>query len=99
MSCATGFPTFRLLDAYVGWDPGDQPYDSPEGLIGFDDPRGVRLAPIFGLEPACPHVKRGHIYARTITPSIEQPFSAVFAELNRLYHARPSEILDAELCH
>jgi hypothetical protein len=62
-------------------------------------PAGVRLAPIFGLEPACPHVKRGHIYARTITPGIKQPFPAVFPELNHLYHARQPEILHAELCH
>jgi hypothetical protein len=54
-------------------------------------PAGVRMAPIFGVEPVCPHVKRGHIYARTITPDIEQPFPAVFAELNRLYHARHSD--------
>src|SRR5688500_12461493 len=44
MTCTTGFPTFRLLDAYAGWDPGDQPYDEPVILIGFDDPAGLRLS-------------------------------------------------------
>jgi len=44
MTCTTGFPTFRLLDAYAGWDPGDQPYDEPVNLIGFDDPAGLRLS-------------------------------------------------------
>ena len=44
MSCVSGFPTFRLLDAYVGWDPGEHPHDQPENLVGFDDPKGLRLA-------------------------------------------------------
>ncbi|MFI6638400.1 phage tail protein [Streptomyces sp. NPDC050504] len=41
MTCTPGPGTFRLLDAHVGWDetPG-----STEGLVGFTDPRGVRLA-------------------------------------------------------
>src|SRR5262245_38192009 len=46
MSCNSGFPTFRLLDRYAGWDAGDQVYNSPENLIGFDDEIGVRLGPI-----------------------------------------------------
>ena len=46
MSCTSGFPTFRLLDAYAGWDPGVEAYDLPEGLVGFDDPEGLRLAAI-----------------------------------------------------
>ena len=46
MTCSAGFPTFRLLDAYAGWDPGDQPHDSPVNLIGFDDPAGLRLGPL-----------------------------------------------------
>lgn len=41
MSCASGIKKFRLLDAYVGWDPS-----SVEGLIGVDDPAGLRLAAI-----------------------------------------------------
>jgi len=44
MSCTSGFPTFRLLDAFAGWDPGDQPYDAPQNLVGFSDPAGIRLA-------------------------------------------------------
>jgi phage tail-like protein len=39
MSCAPGPATYRLLDAHVGWDEADV-----TGLVGFDDPRGVRLA-------------------------------------------------------
>lgn len=39
MSCAPGPATFRLLDAYVGWDPGEA-----VGLVGLSDPDGVRLA-------------------------------------------------------
>ena len=46
MSCTSGFPTFRLLDTYAGWDQGDQ----PENLAGFVDPEGnpedLRLRPL-----------------------------------------------------
>jgi phage tail-like protein len=44
MSCTSGFPTFRLLDSYAGWDQGEDAYDKAENLVGFDDPKGVRLA-------------------------------------------------------
>lgn len=46
MSCSSGFPTFRLLDAYVGWDQGDQVHDQSQNLIGFTDPEGLRLSPL-----------------------------------------------------
>ncbi len=39
MSCGCGKATFRLLDAYVGWDVG-----STNNLVGFDDPDGIYLA-------------------------------------------------------
>ncbi|MFF8958578.1 phage tail protein [Streptomyces sp. NPDC014894] len=39
MTCAPSAATFRLLDAFVGWDQQES-----HGLIGFDDPAGVRLA-------------------------------------------------------
>jgi phage tail-like protein len=39
MSCAPEAPTFRLLDAYVGWDSGEV-----SGLTGLTDPAGLRLA-------------------------------------------------------
>jgi phage tail-like protein len=42
MSCAPGSATFRLLDARVGWDP--RPGDGAVGLVGLDDPAGLRLA-------------------------------------------------------
>ncbi|GHH66651.1 hypothetical protein GCM10017673_12560 [Streptosporangium violaceochromogenes] len=42
MTCAPHPATFRLLDAYVGWENTDVPGDA--GIVGFDDPRGVRLA-------------------------------------------------------
>ena len=38
MSCAPDTVTFRLLDAYVGWDG-----ENAKNLVGFDDPAGVRL--------------------------------------------------------
>lgn len=41
MTCASTPATFRLLDAQVGWDV--QP-DTADGLVGFEDPAGVRLA-------------------------------------------------------
>lgn len=41
MSCGPGPVTFRLLDAYVGWDAIDA-----TGLAGLADPDGVTLAPI-----------------------------------------------------
>jgi hypothetical protein len=42
MSCASGIPTFRLLDAYVGWDVGPD-IDDYKNLAGLDDPAGIRL--------------------------------------------------------
>lgn len=49
MSCVDANPTFRLLDAFVGWDRA-----SGSGLVGFDDPTGLRLAPKVagGVDPA-----------------------------------------------
>ena len=44
MSCTAGTPTFRLLDAYVGWGAGTVGPNTGS-LIGFDDPSGIRLAP------------------------------------------------------
>jgi phage tail-like protein len=43
MTCPPGPPTFRLLDAYVGWDEHDVCR-----LTGLDDPGGIRLAPADG---------------------------------------------------
>jgi phage tail-like protein len=48
MTCAPGAPTFRLLDAYVGWDE-----QHVEGLIGLRDPAGLRLARL-GPDPDGP---------------------------------------------
>ncbi|WP_413104888.1 phage tail protein [Streptomyces sp. Inha503] len=42
MTCTPHPATFRLLDAYVGWDPGDLQQD--DGIVGFEDPAGLRLA-------------------------------------------------------
>ncbi|MER6912548.1 phage tail protein [Streptomyces sp. NPDC000594] len=45
MSCTPGPGTFRLLDAWIGWDPdtgGDVP--GTRDITGFDDPEGIRLA-------------------------------------------------------
>ena len=39
MTCVTGTATFRLLDAYVGWDSA-----SAQGLVGLDQPEGLMLA-------------------------------------------------------
>jgi phage tail-like protein len=39
MSCPPQAPVFRLLDAYVGWDPL-----SVEGISGLGDPEGIALA-------------------------------------------------------
>jgi phage tail-like protein len=39
MTCAPQAATFRLLDAYVGWDEHDV-----RDIVGFDDPAGIRLA-------------------------------------------------------
>jgi phage tail-like protein len=41
MSCVAGNPSFRLLDAYVGWDAA---YST--NLVGVDAPAGVCLAPV-----------------------------------------------------
>ncbi|KAF0648730.1 MULTISPECIES: phage tail protein [Streptomyces] len=45
MTCGPQPATFRLLDAYVGWDEtpaGTEP--GTGGVTGFDDPEGIRLA-------------------------------------------------------
>jgi len=42
MNCGGGTPTFRLLDAYVGWDVGSA--ENRQNLTGLEDPEGVRLA-------------------------------------------------------
>nr|WP_042185022.1 phage tail protein [Kibdelosporangium sp. MJ126-NF4]CEL16460.1 FIG01130097: hypothetical protein [Kibdelosporangium sp. MJ126-NF4]CTQ90412.1 FIG01130097: hypothetical protein [Kibdelosporangium sp. MJ126-NF4] len=39
MTCAPTPGTFRLLDAYVGWDQ-----DEVRDIVGFADPDGIRLA-------------------------------------------------------
>jgi phage tail-like protein len=41
MSCVPDAPTFRLLDALVGWDPYDK-----QGLSGLDDLAGTTLTPL-----------------------------------------------------
>lgn len=41
MTCAAGAPTFRLLDAHVGWDE-----TKVEQLVGLADEAGVRLRPL-----------------------------------------------------
>jgi phage tail-like protein len=46
VSCVDAAPTFRLLDARVGWDVAET-----QGLDGFDDPSGLRLAGA-GIDPA-----------------------------------------------
>ncbi|MFI5177704.1 MAG: phage tail protein [Vicinamibacterales bacterium] len=42
MSCGPQPTTFRLLDAYVGWDAASP--GGSQGLTGLDDPSGVMLA-------------------------------------------------------
>lgn len=47
MSCGCGTATFRLLDAYTGWNLAGP---APPNLEGFDDPAGVRLEPAGGAD-------------------------------------------------
>ncbi|MGW7253705.1 phage tail protein [Streptomyces sp. NPDC054834] len=53
MTCIPHPATFRLLDAYVGWEEpvGGEP--GADGVVGFDDPAGIRLAHR-GLAPEGP---------------------------------------------
>jgi phage tail-like protein len=44
MSCGAGTPTFRLLDAYVGWDTAEVTPNA-DSIIGWNDPGGIQLAP------------------------------------------------------
>ncbi|MES4903529.1 MULTISPECIES: phage tail protein [unclassified Streptomyces] len=44
MTCAPHPATFRLLDAYVGWDESTGDGPGVDGIVGFDDPAGLRLA-------------------------------------------------------
>jgi phage tail-like protein len=41
MTCTPMPATFRLLDAYVGWD---EDHPQVEDIVGFADPAGIRLA-------------------------------------------------------
>jgi phage tail-like protein len=43
VTCAVDTGTFRLLDAYVGWDA-----TARDGLVGLDDPDGIMLALLDG---------------------------------------------------
>ncbi|GAA1695259.1 phage tail protein [Streptomyces yatensis] len=44
MTCTPHPATFRLLDAYVGWDEPAGGEPGVDGIVGFDDPAGLRLA-------------------------------------------------------
>ena len=46
MTCTPHPATFRLLDTYVGWDEstGSDGEPGADGIVGFDDPAGLRLA-------------------------------------------------------
>ncbi|ASQ99277.1 phage tail protein I [Streptomyces sp. 11-1-2] len=44
MTCTPPPATFRLLDAYVGWDEPTGGEPGVDGIVGFDDPAGLRLA-------------------------------------------------------
>jgi phage tail-like protein len=48
--CRPGRDSFRLLDCRTGWD-----VDEHEGVVGFEDPAGLRLAPRVGF-PGAVHV-------------------------------------------
>jgi phage tail-like protein len=41
VSCVDATPTFRLLDAFVGWER-----ERSKNIVGFEDPKGLRLAPL-----------------------------------------------------
>lgn len=44
MTCTPHAATFRLLDAYTGWDETPAGEPGTGGIAGFDDPAGIRLA-------------------------------------------------------
>ncbi|MGW3431284.1 phage tail protein [Streptomyces melanosporofaciens] len=53
MTCNPHPATFRLLDAYVGWDEPTGGEPGVDGIVGFDDPAGLRLAHL-GADPEGP---------------------------------------------
>ncbi|MGA6155238.1 phage tail protein [Stenotrophomonas sp. NPDC087984] len=53
MTCNPHPATFRLLDAYVGWDEPAGGEPGVDGIVGFDDPAGLRLAHL-GADPEGP---------------------------------------------
>ncbi|MFI0767624.1 phage tail protein [Streptomyces sp. NPDC021218] len=53
MTCNPHPATFRLLDAYVGWDEPTGGEPGVDGIVGFDDPVGLRLAHL-GADPEGP---------------------------------------------
>ncbi|WP_221352072.1 phage tail protein [Streptomyces beigongshangae] len=44
MTCTPHPATFRLLDAHVGWEEPAGGEPGADGIVGFDDPAGLRLA-------------------------------------------------------
>ncbi|MFD7816100.1 phage tail protein [Streptomyces sp. NPDC059785] len=44
MTCTPHPATFRLLDPYVGWEEPAAGEPGIDGIVGFDDPAGLRLA-------------------------------------------------------
>lgn len=78
MSCGALPPTFRLLDAYVGWDEA-----SVIGLVGLDDSeKGLRLAPLGG--------GGGSVSLTELNPLIPPPRLAYDCSACTWYLATPS---------
>ena len=78
MSCGGGTPTFRLLDAFIGWDAGPKE-DSYKNLTGLDDPDGLQLAQVVpdAVDP------------NTVTPYIPPPRLALGCGPCEWYLATP----------
>lgn len=85
MSCASTAPTFRLLDAYVGWDPAEV-----TGLSGLTDPGGLRLARL-GADPDAPG-------RQDLLPWFPDPRLAPGTEAGTWYLLTPHGLLRRDAC-
>jgi hypothetical protein len=90
MSCGPAIATFRLLDAFVGWDEYDATHlsglDKPEGLqLAQKDPDAVHPGEVLARIPP-PRLARGcgpcDWYLVTPQPPVSRLRIAMFAPVN-----------------
>ena len=79
MSCAQHDESFRLLDALTGWEA-----EASAGLVGFDDPAGLRLAQPLAVAGAV-HVADSYQYLHPARVAVDPAGRLFRAERTRLH--------------